>query len=160
MTDEMSAVSAQSVLNRRKTEDIIKRAAAAEKPIFSDDVLGKRAEFFKSDNGYFDVTLHGEENFAYFYGDKIDSGTLAHIIKQREDYHGQHVRLLSCNTGSKDENGNCFAQRLANELNKEVKAPNNFLWAHRVVNGVSEITVGSTPFSDDGEFNVFKPQLK
>lgn len=160
MTDEKGAVSAQSVLNQKKTADIIKRAAAQEKPIFDDGLLGRRAQFIKADEGYFDVTLHGEEKLAYFYGDKSDSRTLARIIRKRKDYHGQPVRLLSCNTGSKDENGDCFAQRLANELNVDVKTPNDFLWAHRVVNGVCEITVGNTPFSDDGEFIVFKPQLK
>lgn len=160
MTDEKDAVSAQSVLNQKKTEDIIKRAAAQEKPIFDDGLLGKRARFFKPDKGYFDITLHGEEKLAYFYGDKIDSNTLARIIKQRKDYHGEPVRLLSCNTGNTDENGDCFAQRLANELKVPVKAPNNFLWAHRIVNGVSEITIGSTSYNSDGEFIIFEPKLK
>ena len=158
MTNETGAVSAQSVLNRKKTENIIKRAATLEKPVFSDDVLGKRAEFFKAEDGFFDVTLHGENKLAYFFGEKIDSSTLARIIKERKDYSGQPVRLLSCNTGCKDENGDCFAQRLADELKTEVIAPNNFLWAHRVVNGISEVTVGSAPFSDDGEFVMFRPR--
>lgn len=160
MTDEKDAVSAQSVLNQKKTKNIIKRAVAQEKPIFDDGLLGKRAQFFRLDEGYFDITLHGEEKLAYFYGDKIDSRTLARIIKQRQDYHGEPVRLLSCNTGKTDENGDCFAQRLANELNVSVKAPNNFLWAHRIENGVSKITIGSTAYNNDGEFVVFEPKLK
>jgi len=160
MTDEKDAISAQSVLNQKKTEDIIKRAVAQEKTIFDDGLLGKRAKFFEPDDGYFDITMHGEEKLAYFYGEKIDSHTLAQIIMQRKDYHGEPVRLLSCNTGITDENGDSFAQRLANELNVPVKAPNNFLWAHRVVNGISKITIGSTAYANDGEFIVFEPKLK
>lgn len=159
MTSENKSVSAQSVLNRQKTTNIIKRGISEKEAIFDDGILGKRAHYFKPENGYYDVTLHGTSELTYFFGEKIDSHTLAQILIHRSDYTGGAVRLLACNTGTQ-ANGKCFAQRLANELKVDVKAPNNILWAHRVKNGVSEITIGDTAYENNGKFVVFKPEFK
>lgn len=105
--------------------------------------------------------MHGTPKTAMFFGEKIDSHTLAQIIKQRKDYNGEPVRLLACNTGKQTlTKGDCFAQRLANELNADVKAPNNFLWAHPVINGISNFTIGSTKNDTSGEFVTFNPRYK
>lgn len=161
MTAENDAVSAQSIFNKQKTESIIKRGISEERAIFDDGILGERAKYFKPESGFYDVTMHGTPETALFFGEKIDSHTLAQIIKQRSDYNGGPVRLLSCNTGEQTHTkGDCFAQRLANELKVDVKAPNNTLWAHPVINGVSEITVGSTKYDVSGELVTFKPKYK
>ena len=154
------AVPAQSVLNRNKTQDIIKQGIESEKPIFDNGILGNRALFFKPEDGFYDVVLHGDPETVYFYGEKIDSHTLAKIIKGRSDYHGEPIRLLSCNTGRQGENKDCFAQRLANELKAEVKAPNNILWAHRIEGGISKISIGDTAYDDSGKFVTFLPHFK
>lgn len=161
MTAENDAVSAQSILNKQKTENIIKRGISEEKAIFDDGILGERAKHFKPESGFYDVTMHGTPETALFFGEKIDSHTLAQIIKQRSDYNGEPVRLLSCNTGKQTNTiSDCFAQRLANELKVDVKAPNNTLWAHPVINGVSEITVGSTKNDVSGKLVTFNPRYK
>ncbi len=123
-------------------------------------VHGTRAHFFKSEDGYYDITMHGSPQIVEFFGEKIDPHTLARILKGRSDYHGEPIRLLSCNTGKEENDTDCFAQRLANELKTPVKAPNNFLWAHPVKNEVSEITIGTTAIDNDGEFVDFQPRFK
>ena len=159
MADENTPVSAQSVLNKQKTENIIKRGISEERAIFDDGILGQRARYFKPESGFYDVTMHGTPETALFFGEKIDSHTLAQIIKQRSDYNGEPIRLLSCKTGAQTER-ECFAQRLANELNVDVKAPNNTLWAFPVINGESKITIGSTKYDDSGELVTFHPIYK
>lgn len=85
-------------------------------------------------NGVFDVIAHGNSISVKIHrqlNDKqsedveIDPRTMARLIKSLPNYHGQDVRLMSCNTGA-DPNG--FAQHLANKLNVNVYAPNDFLW--------------------------------
>lgn len=158
--EKSKAVSAQSVLNEQKTKSIIKRGIAEKEPIFDNGILGERARFFKREDGYFDVTMHGSSKAVDFFGEKIDSHTLAQILKGRSDYHGEPIRLLSCNTGKSDGNYDCFAQRLANEIKASVKAPNNYLWAHPVNNGISEITIGTTAIDNNGSFVEFQPHFK
>lgn len=159
MADGNTPVSAQSILNKQKTENIIKRGIAEEKAIFDDGILGQRAKYFKPESGFYDVTIHGTPELVEFFGEKIDSHTLAQIIKQRSDYHGEPIRLLSCSTGAQTDK-DCFAQRLANELNVDVKAPTNTLWAFPAKNGVSKITIGSKENSNDGKFETFRPKYK
>ena len=52
------------------------------------------------------------------------------ILENRDDYNGQTIRLISCSTGVADEDGNCFAQRLADVMGVEVIAPNGLLNIH------------------------------
>lgn len=81
--------------------------------------------------GTFDLIAHGTPDGIEIThnGNKIivDSRTAAKLIKRLPGYHGQDIRLLSCNTGARAEG---FAQNLANKLNVRVKAPNNILWAN------------------------------
>ena len=73
------------------------------------------------------------------------------ILTGRDDYKGENIRLMSCSTGLADENGECFAQRLADSLNVGVMAPNRLLHLHK--NGT--IHVGSSPYKQDGEMVIF-----
>ena len=53
---------------------------------------------------------------------------LAVAISQNTNYKkGQPVRLLSCSTGKEIPFDDCFAQKLANELNAPVVAPTDIL---------------------------------
>jgi hypothetical protein len=56
----------------------------------------------------------------------IDHRMLAKMLKHRQDYNGECIRMLSCLTGAKEDG---FAQNLANKMNKEVLAPSDILWA-------------------------------
>lgn len=71
-------------------------------------------------------------------------------------YNGQGIRLLSCNTGALD---NGFAQNLANQLNVEVYAPINYLWATQdgkyFVAGMTN--QGGPNMSEMGIFRIFIP---
>lgn len=53
---------------------------------------------------------------------------LAEVIKRNKNYHGQRIRLLSCNTGKPIEGDYCFAEELASILGREVLAPNDFIY--------------------------------
>ena len=53
-----------------------------------------------------------------------------------------------------DEDGNCFAQRLANAVGVEVIAPNNLLYLHND----GTIHVGSRKYKYDGEMVSFYPR--
>ncbi len=161
MCDEKdSAVSAQSVLKRKKAKKIIERGIAEPKPIYDSGILGERASFLKRDNGFYDIIMHGSSQTVDFFDEKIDPHTLAQIIKGRSDYHGEPVRLLSCNTGKQKDNSECFAQRLSDELKIPVKAPNDYLWVYPPKNGISEITIGTTAIDNDGEFLIYYPRFK
>ena len=89
-------------------------------------------------NGFFDVVGHGTST--YIQIDRIDPNcgnelqtlnidwrVTAKIIKNSKGYHGQGIRLLSCNTGKTDDG---FAQNLANKLKVPVQAPISYLYAN------------------------------
>lgn len=52
---------------------------------------------------------------------------MANIIRHNDKYNGEKIRLLSCDTGGKEDG---FAQQLANALGVEVEAPNNKLYVY------------------------------
>lgn len=151
-----TVASGQSRANQIKTKNIIQRGIAEERPIFADGAFGKNIAKVKPEAGFYDVALHGTPIITNFFGTAIDSHTLAEIIKNRKDYTGEPIRLLSCNTGNSTSNANCFAQRLANELKVEVKAPNNIIWAY----SDGRISIGKTHTDKSGEFILFKPTPK
>jgi hypothetical protein len=111
-------------------------------------------------DGYYDIIAHGTtDGIEITHNGKkiiVDSRTASRLIQNIEGYNGQSVRLLSCNTGKIDSG---FAQNLANKLNIEVYAPNNYLWA--TSNG-DYFVAGMTPdglpdLSDMGDFILFTP---
>jgi len=111
-------------------------------------------------NGKFDVIAHGTSNSIEFEHNgttlKLNSRNAAKLIRANKDYHGQDIRLLSCNTGSTPYG---FAQNLANKLNVTVWAPNNYLWAYQ--NGsyviANKNSKGDGPGSSKGKFIKFVP---
>lgn len=80
----------------------------------------------------------------------------AKMIQNMSEFHGQDIRLLSCNTGSL-QNG--FAQQLAKKLNVNVYAPNNYLWAFPngklSINGMN--SAGRMVRNIVGDWVIFKP---
>ena len=115
-------------------------------------------------NGYFDVIAHGSHNRVELeHNGKtyiVDWREVAHIVKHLPGYHGQKIRLLSCNTGSTTTG---FAQSLADKMNVEVIAPNKYLFAnpdgtHYVAGGYRNSAGKICPIhSDPGTFIKFTP---
>ena len=111
-------------------------------------------------NGYYDIIAHGTPNGIQITHNGqhmiADHRTAARLIQNMDGYNGQGIRLLSCNTGALD---NGFAQNLANQLNVEVYAPTNYLWATQDGNFfVAGMTnQGGPNMSELGIFRVFIP---
>jgi hypothetical protein len=111
-------------------------------------------------NGYYDIIAHGSSDGIQIThnGEKIivDSRTAARLIQNVEGYNGQSIRLLSCNTGALDSG---FAQNLANKLNINVYAPNNYLWSTPDGNYfVAGMTKDGLPdLTNIGDFVLFTP---
>ena len=82
-------------------------------------------------NGYIDIIAHGLPNGMQIEINGklkiVDHRYIGSILKHSDNYTGQKIRLLSCNTGSLD---NGFAQNLANYINVEVIAPTKYIWAY------------------------------
>ncbi len=136
--------------------------------------MGDREDFLKNIknrkdvdiNGQFDLIAHGslshveiEHNGATV---KINSRVAARLIKQLPGYHGQDIRLLSCNTGAKNAS---FAQDLANKLNVKVHAPTTYLWAgadgNHFVTGGKLVNGELVPdYSKPGHFKTYYPQRR
>ncbi|MBP3760239.1 MAG: hypothetical protein J6I55_01965 [Ruminococcus sp.] len=137
-------------------EEVISKCINQEKPVFADD-LAKYFSNIPPEKGKYIMSLHGNANETYIYGHKIDARILANIIKSRKDYNGKdEIVLISCNTGNQSVNKNCFAQQLANILNKTVHAPTKY----------GAISIFGTYYSSnskgmkDGEFKSFNPEVQ
>ncbi len=83
-------------------------------------------------NGLFDFAAHGSPYSMDIYvngknHEDQDWRVIANIIKHSKGYHGQDIRLLSCNVGMKPDG---FAQNLANKLNVNVYASDTIYWAY------------------------------
>ena len=137
-------------------EKVINKCINQEKPVFADDLAKYFSNIPPEKNRYI-LSLHGNANETYIYGHKIDAKILANIIKSRKDYNGKdEIVLISCNTGNQSINKNCFAQQLANILNKTVHAPTKY----------GAISIFGTYYSSnskgikDGEFKPFNPEVK
>ena len=111
-------------------------------------------------NGYYDIIAHGTPNGIQITHNGqhmiVDHRTAARLIQNADGYNGQGLRLLSCNTGALDDG---FAQNLANQLNVEVYAPTNYLWATQDGNYfVAGMTNQKGPnMSELGIFKLFIP---
>lgn len=149
-------VSAQSKSRVIKEQEIVKKGALLDKPIFDDGALGRayRSRNVEDKGKYYDIVGHGSPEIIEFFGQNVSDEVIKKILEAREDYNGQVIRLISCSTGVVDENGNCFAQRLADIMGVEVIAPNGLLNIHP--NG--KITIGANPYRNTGEMITFKPR--
>ena len=103
----------------------------------------------------FDIGIHGNPKSVAFSSAKdapiMTPKALAVSISQNTNYKkGQPVRLLSCSTGKGIPFDDCFAQKLANEINAPVVAPTDILWVFD--NGRMEIGK-----HNQGEWKEFVP---
>ena len=143
-------------LPRTKKKEILARGASEARPIFAVDTatnkFASNAAKVKSEDGFYDVAMHGGDTSVEFFGTPIDAYTLSQIIRQREDYiSGTAIRLLSCSTGNIDNTGDCVAQLVANELGVHVIAPTDTLYVDQ--NG--GITIGKR---NTGKMKEFYPR--
>jgi hypothetical protein len=119
--------------------------------------------------GYYDVIAHGNPNKIRI--DTLDSKlgidhrTLAKMLKYRQDYNGECIRMLSCSTGALPDG---FAQNLSNKMNTEVLAPSDILWfgekgesaiseMETIVNPITGVTRRQPKVPYTGEWRKFNP---
>lgn len=107
-----------------------------------DDVLYERIKKVEPDGSKFDVAMHGSASAVAFGGTEANMSPrlLASIIRHSEGYHGQEIRLISCNTGNTSNGDYCFAEELANALGVTVFAPNDLIF----ITKSGKILVGRT----------------
>lgn len=121
-----------------------------------DDILSVNASKVTPKSGYYDVAMHGNDKAVGIGTRKanMNARDLARIIVKQSDYHGEPIRLLSCETGVKPlDGGYCFAEELANALGKEVLAPNDVLYIYR--DGSFKIGIYG-----DGDLIPFTPNMR
>ncbi len=101
--------------------------------------------------GNFRVGGHGNENGVYdAQGNLMTPQQLADLIQNHSDYTaGQDIDLLSCNVG----NGT-FAQELANILNANVRAANDYVYFDED----GHVWVAGESWDDYGSMITFKPE--
>lgn len=157
---KLSAVSGQTKERAIKQANLIKRANQALVPVYtgSRDAFGNNVKLAKgklAKDGYFDVAMHGHPKTVELYGERVDHKVVAEVIRNRKDYDGtKPIRLLSCSTGKRDKNGDCFAQRLADELGQTVWAPDDIIYMSP--NG--EYTIGPSEGVNTGHLQEFRPK--
>lgn len=112
-------------------------------------------------NGLYDVVAHGTASYIQIdhngKSHDIDWRVTAKIIKNSKGYHGQGIRLLSCNTGKISDG---FAQNLANKLNVPVKAPIGYLLANSNGNYYVAEKTGSFFTKINNGFKTFYPKRR
>ncbi|BEP61104.1 hypothetical protein GmRootV213_16580 [Variovorax sp. V213] len=123
-----------------------------------DEAIRKSADNIPNPPGGFTVGGHGDSRAMWNAAhDRVEPDQLAEKIRAHPSYkEGQHVVLMSCNTGKGEAP---FAQHLANELNAPVSAPDNFLW---IWPDGKTVPMGMTPDrkmvpSDPGKWRTFRP---
>lgn len=135
---------------------IIREASNAKEPIYAEDLRQAYHLYgIKPKDDYYDVVIHGSpKSLEYEHKFIINAETLAYIISGRRDFHGDDIRLLSCNTGVKDNNGQCVAQEVANILKVKVLAPTGIL----NFNPNGTLTVGKKKLPEELGFIEFNPK--
>ncbi|MCL9759547.1 hypothetical protein [Frankia sp. AiPa1] len=88
--------------------------------------------------GYYTVDIHGDPSGCLFGTERLDAHDVAQLIRTDRGWDHRPVRLLSCETGKGD---NPMAQKLANELGRNVLAPTENAW---VDCDTGEIVISST----------------
>lgn len=153
------AVSAASKRRALERAALKERCLRAKYPAFDRGMLGqvgRATHEMRRRDGYYDVVMHGSPQIALPYLEKTDARLMSDILRSRDDYHGGAVRLLSCYTGCADERGECFAQRLADELGVTVTAPNGMLW----LKDDGRYSIGESEDECTGFMVEFKPRRK
>jgi len=92
--------------------------------------------------GYFDVAVHGDPDRFYVLHngswEPVKPNSLRKWLRKQAGYHGQKIRLISCNAGALDDG---VAQAMANGLRNEVRAATETLW----VLDDGQIIIGADP---------------
>ena len=143
--------------NKTLRSQVMRGAINAERPIYAEDLRKayKRCHIEKYE-GLYDVVIHGTSYYVeYEHEYNLDAETLAWIISGRRDYKGDDIRLISCSTGKPGEDGNCFAQQLANKLKVNVYAPEEQAFIRR-----GKITAGEHDEGFPTGFKKFEPKKK
>lgn len=111
---------------RKQRTRNIKMAITCVHPVFisprGNETLVANIKRIKHREGYYDIHAHGSVYTIECFGSDVGAEDLAYILSQRDDYHGEPIRLFACHAGEKDENGDCFAARLAAIMKIEVEA--------------------------------------
>lgn len=153
------AVSAASRKRAMERAALNERCLRAKYPVFDRDELGRigrATQTARKENGRYDVVMHGSPQIALPYLERADARLIADVLRSRDDYHGEPVRLLSCYTGRANERGECFAQRLADELGVTVTAPDGMLW----LKDDGGYSIGENEDENTGSMVEYKPRRK
>lgn len=153
------AVSAASRKRAMERAALKERCLRAKYPVFDRDELGRigrATHAARRAEGRYDVVMHGSPQIALPYLERADARLIADVLRSRDDYHGEPVSLLSCHTGRADERGECFAQRLADELGVTVTAPDGMLWLY----DDGSFTIGKRKGENTGSMVQFDPRRK
>ncbi len=143
--------------NKVLRSKVMREAINADAPIYAEDLRKayKRCHIKRYEDLY-DVVIHGSSYYVeYEHEYNLDVETMAWIISGRKDYKGDDIRLISCSTGKPGEDGNCFAQQLANKLKVAVYAPTEETYIR-----MGEITVGERREGFPEGFKKFEPKRK
>jgi len=100
----------------------------------SGDILKTYIQEVEPLEQYFDVGMHGTQTSVGFgtSAPSMSTRELANVILHDPSYHGQNIRLLSCDTGRMSTDGAyCVAEELANALGVTVIAPNDVIIIRR-----------------------------
>lgn len=116
-------------------------------------------------NGMYDFIAHGSPNMVTLYINgrdvHVNHRDVANLLRHRQDYNGQPIRMFSCYVGSLPDG---FAQNLANKLNTTVIGANNIIWCNP--NGVYYVAAAQKSDKDKpdlhrmGKFISFHPKKK
>lgn len=153
------AVSAASKKRAMERAALKERCLRAKYPVFDRDELGRigrATQTARKEKGRYDVVMHGSPQIALPYLERADARLIADVLRSRDDYHGEPVRLLSCYTGRANERGECFAQRLADELGVTVTAPDGMLW----LKDDGGYSIGENEDENTGSMVEYKPRRK
>ncbi|MBQ7146012.1 MAG: hypothetical protein IJR95_04510 [Lachnospiraceae bacterium] len=147
---------AKRIPDRVERSRVINEAIRADKPIFAEE-LRVACRNVVSRDGFVDVCLHGTQFYTeYEHKYILDNETLSYIISGRRDCAGQDIRLISCDTGIVDRNGNCVAQELADRLRVNVRAPRGVAIIGE--NGSLTVKIGRRKVNEEEGFVEFKPR--
>ena len=116
------AIAPKKSLDKTGGSGIIKLSSKFINPT---DQLYTNANNIKPLKGYGDIIMHGSPDSLLIYGlndEQWEYGAkeAAEMIRNSQEFHGQPIRLVACQTGAK-ENG--IAQQIADELGIKVMAP-------------------------------------
>ncbi|WP_418128701.1 RHS repeat-associated core domain-containing protein [Variovorax sp. 375MFSha3.1] len=123
------------------------------------EAIRQSADNIQSPPGTFTVGSHGNPSIMTDTALKgITPAQMAERIKAHPSYtEGQKVQLMSCETGKGTDP---YAQKLANELNAPVVAPDKLLWIwpHGAYKPAGQKADGSMDTADPGVWHTFNPK--